>query len=115
MLSRLSSWKWFSAPKIKEWAYQVNEEKKGWTGRQGTDQKDVCELSQRDVPLCKSNKEASWEVKQSSDMIRFLLQKDSHLAAGVRMDCRDQDKKLGGPLEAHGSNPGKKWHESELS
>ena len=65
--------------------------------------------------LWASHKEALWEVKQSSDMIRFLFQKDSRLTALGRIDCRDQDKKLGDPLEACGSNPGKKLYESELS
>ena len=53
--------------------------------------------------LWANHKESLWEVKQSSDMIRFLFQKDSHLTALGRMDCRDQDKKLGDPLEACGS------------
>lgn len=74
----------------------------------------TCVLSQRDVSLCKSNKEALWEVQQRNDVIRYLFPKDSHLTAPGRMDCRNQDKKLGDPLEACGINPGKKSYESEL-
>lgn len=74
-----------------------------------------CELSQRDVSVRKSNKEALWKVKPSNDEIRCLFQKDCHLTALGRMDCRDQGKKLRDPLEDCGSNQGKKLYKSELS
>lgn len=74
-----------------------------------------CELSQRDVSVCKSNKEALWKVKQSNDEIRCLFQKDCHLTALGRMDRRYQGKKLGDPLEDCGSNQGKKLYKFELN
>lgn len=74
-----------------------------------------CELSQRAVSVCKSNKEALWKVKQSNDVLRCLFQKDCHLTALGRVDCRDQGTKLGDPLEDCGSHQGKKLYKSELS
>lgn len=91
---------------------QMMRRKAGDIGKEQS--RKTCALSQKDVSLCKSNKEALWEVKHRNDVIRCLFLKDSHLTAPGRTDCRNEDKKLGDPLEACGINPGKKSSESEL-